>query len=45
MTEFIQYNINNNCKITPVYIKNKWLEIDSLSDLSLDHERFWNSEL
>ena len=45
MTEFIQHNINKGCKITPVYIKNKWLEIDTLSDLSLDHERFWNSEL
>ena len=32
MTDFLQYLIRNNAKLKAVYIKNGWLELDSMND-------------
>ena len=32
MTDFLQELINSNWKIKPVFVKNKWLEFDNVSD-------------
>ena len=35
MTDFIQNHINNNGKVTPVFIDGGWLEVDTIQDLKI----------
>lgn len=36
MTKFIQILIHSGLNVKPIYIKGNWMEIDSVSDLSID---------
>jgi len=43
LTEFLQRFIDNGIKVSPIFIKGGWLEVDSCADLEA-YEKNWNKQ-
>ncbi len=45
MTSFLQYLIDSNWEVKPAYIKNGWLEFDSIKDITIYQKMLFKKEL
>jgi L-glutamine-phosphate cytidylyltransferase len=45
MTDFLQGLIKNNYKLTPVFVNNGWLEVDSIRDFEIYNKMFENKKI